>query len=269
MITNLLILVFVGLAALWFSNQGLFSALLHLVVTLCAGAIGFGLWEPLTLNYLLDRMPEYAWGVGLLVPFAVALLLLRTAVDWLVPGNVKFHNLVDSIGGGAVGVVNGMLAGGLLILGLQFVGNFALGGYQPYARSVDGAIERTQKLWIPVDDFAGSVFTGLSAGAFQPLDGKTMPVYQPNIIEAAGTFRLTSRDGARRAIRPAWTSCAGRASVFPALRPACRRVRHSNRTTRGYHSNNSSSEKALVAAAEWRCPDAAISDLHDRTGNCR
>jgi len=203
MIANLLIFVFIILAALWFSNQGLFSSLLHLVLTLCAGAIGIALWEPLTLNYLINRIPEYAWGVGLIVPFAVALLLLRTAADWLVPGNVKFHNLVDSIGGGAVGVVNAMLAGGLLIVGLLFVSQFAIGGYQPYAIGVDGKVERVQSLWIPVDQFAASVFTGLSAGSLQPLGGQTMPVYQPNLAEAAGRYRLASRDGARSSIRPA------------------------------------------------------------------
>jgi len=203
MIANILLFVFIALAALWFSNQGLFSAILHLILTLGAGAIAFALWEPLTMGFLINRMPEYAWGVGLLVPFALALLLLRVVVDLLVPGNVKFHNLVDMIGGGAVGVIAAVLAGGVLVIGLQFITGFDLGGYKPYAIGVDGEIQRAEKLWIPVDDMAGSAFTTLSGGSLVPWSGKTMATYQPNITQMAGTYQLTSRAGARASIRPA------------------------------------------------------------------
>lgn len=209
MITNLLIVVFVILAALWFSNQGLFSSLLHLIVTLCAGALAFAFWEPLTINYLIDRMPEYAWAVGLLVPFILALLLIRVVLDKLVPGNVKFHNLVDMFGGGAVGAIAGILAAGVLVIGLQFISGFGLGGYKPFAIGVNGQIDRAAKLWIPVDDIAGSTFTTLSGGTFLPWSGKSLGVYQPNIVERAGTYSLNSRDGARNAIRPANVEVTG------------------------------------------------------------
>jgi len=209
MIANLLIIVFILLAALWFSNQGLFSALLHLIVTLCAGALAFAFWEPLTIGFLIDRMPELAWGVGLLVPFIAALLLIRVVLDMLVPGNVQFHNLVDMIGGGGVGILSAILAGGVLMIGLQFISGFDIGGYKPYSISVNGKPERTETLWVPVDQMAGTMLTQLSGGPFLPWSGKSLGVYQPNVVERAGVFQLNSRTGARNAIRPANVELTG------------------------------------------------------------
>ena len=86
MILNLLVIVFVlGMAIMW-STYGLFSAFLHLLVVIVAGALAFAFWEPLVYNLLLGFMPSYAWGLGLVGLFAVLLIAPAAAAGLLRPG---------------------------------------------------------------------------------------------------------------------------------------------------------------------------------------
>ena len=129
---NILILLILAIMAWWWTSQGLFSGFIHLVCTIFAGAIALALWEPLVYGFLLSRMPEYAWGVGLLVPFAAALLLARTIADKTVPGNLSFHNIPDAVGGGFMGFCSAVLTAGFLVIGLQMIGLPDLLGYTAY-----------------------------------------------------------------------------------------------------------------------------------------
>lgn len=203
MIANLLNIAFIGLLALWFSTQGLFSALLHLVLTVLAGAIAFACWEPLVYDYLLARMPEIAWSAGLIAPFVLALLLLRLVTDKLVPGNVKFPPLADQIGGGAVGFLSGVLTAGLLLIGMSYNAPFSFGSFERY--QLDGKGEQVVKdsLWISSDTIASSVFGMLADGSLSPAFADiTLASTTPNLAEQSGAFRLTSRSGARATIMP-------------------------------------------------------------------
>src|SRR5688500_724868 len=99
-----LIVIFFICAMIWmWANQGLFSALIHLILTIIAGCIAFMLWEPFVYGFLINRMQEQAWGLGLMIPFAVSLICLRTVFDKVVPGNVNFHNIADNVGGAVCG----------------------------------------------------------------------------------------------------------------------------------------------------------------------
>ena len=74
MILSILIIIVIALTAFWWGNQGSFSAMLHMLCALVAGAIGFAAWEPLT-HMLLDAdglprfVAQFPWGLGLAVPF--------------------------------------------------------------------------------------------------------------------------------------------------------------------------------------------------------
>ena len=50
---NIILLGLIGLIAYWWANQGLFSAILHLLCVIVAGAVAFGVWEPLVYGLLL------------------------------------------------------------------------------------------------------------------------------------------------------------------------------------------------------------------------
>ena len=93
---NLLVIAFAGLIAYWWANQGLFSALIHLVCVIVAGALAFATWEPFTGIVLgVPALEPYARGIALLAPFALYLFLARLAGDKLVPDNLNFPHAVN------------------------------------------------------------------------------------------------------------------------------------------------------------------------------
>ncbi|MEX0886275.1 MAG: hypothetical protein WD009_07540 [Phycisphaeraceae bacterium] len=195
MIANLLVLAFVLFMAYYWATQGLYSAFMHLCIVLVAGTIAFALWEPLSM-LLLDYVPRIApvaWGLGLILPFLVALSAMRLSIDKLLPGNMQFMHAVSLGGGGVCGGAAGILTAGVIVIGLSFlpVGT-SLAGYQPYAAGSGGRIESTeQRLWINVDGMAASVFTHLSRGPFHPVGGDyALADAHPDLRLAAGAFRL-------------------------------------------------------------------------------
>ena len=52
MILSILIIIVIALSAFWWGNQGAFSALLHMLCALVAGAVAFAGWEPLAYMLL-------------------------------------------------------------------------------------------------------------------------------------------------------------------------------------------------------------------------
>ena len=93
MILSVLIIIVIALAAFWWGNQGAFSALLHMLCALVAGAVGFAVWEPLAFMFLNagglpKSIPQFAWGLGLAIPFIVTFVVLRVLCDTLVKSNL-------------------------------------------------------------------------------------------------------------------------------------------------------------------------------------
>lgn len=191
MIANILVLLFLVLMAYWWGSvQGFFSAFIHLVITIVAGSLAIALWEPIVMGLLINSMPEYAWGVGLLVPFVVLLIVLRVAADKLVKANLQFKQAVNSLAGGLCGLLAGVLASGLTVIGAGFLPlDHDAGGYQPYAVDHAGAvISSGSGLWVPVDRHAAAFFTFLSGGSF--FSGYPLGQYQPELAMQASLFRM-------------------------------------------------------------------------------
>ncbi|MEM6458659.1 MAG: hypothetical protein AAF710_04640 [Planctomycetota bacterium] len=191
MILNLIIVAFVlGMAVMW-ATYGLFSALLHLLVVVVAGALAFAFWELWVYSLLMGVMPTYAWGVGLVLPFAVLLIGLRLAVDRLVRGNVKFPRLADQIVGGAVGATSGALTAGVAVIGIGFLPlPPAIGGVQPYEVFTDGSVAPKEGggLWLKVDSLAAGFYGRLSVGAFR--SATPLAYYLPGPDKRAVVHRL-------------------------------------------------------------------------------
>ncbi|MBI1367824.1 MAG: hypothetical protein GC162_04135 [Planctomycetes bacterium] len=200
---NLAIILILGFMIYWYGSQGVFSALLHLFITILAGVIAFALWEPLVYGWLLNRMPDSAWGVGLLLPFGCALIALRVPFDQFITGNQDFHNMVQRGVGGFLGFLAGVLTCGMLVIGLQMTGISSLLGYSGWDLNEAGQPERTQKLLIPVDSVASGFFTFLSRGAFAPITGHArLGTYHPNIAIEASLFTQPAFEPSRKALRP-------------------------------------------------------------------
>ena len=193
MILNLLVLAFVlGMAVMW-STYGLFSAMLHLLVVIISGALAFAFWELVVYALLLDFMPGYAWGLGLLGTFLILLIGLRQALDNLVRGNVKFPRLADQLLGGACGAMAGVLTTGIAVIAMGFLPlPVSMAGYQPYEVQSNGQVapRPDSGLWIPVTDLTQGFYNRLSAGAFSPWSGSSLAGWLPDLAQQATVHRL-------------------------------------------------------------------------------
>ncbi|MEM1107913.1 MAG: CvpA family protein [Planctomycetota bacterium] len=191
MIVNLVIIVFVlGMAVMW-STYGLFSALLHLLSVIVAGALAFAFWELWVDKLLIGFMPSYAWGVGLLLPFAVILIVVRLSLDNFVGGNMQFPRLVNQAVGGVVGACSGILTAGIALLGVSFLPlPDAVAGYRPYEVNSVGEVVPVEggALWLGVDQMTANFYNRLSGGAFST--STPLSHYQPDIARASNVHRL-------------------------------------------------------------------------------
>lgn len=189
MILNLVVIAFILAMAYWWSLQGFFSAFLHMIIVIVAGAVAFAAWEPLAF-LVMGFQPMIAWGVALILPFLVVLIVLRIVSDRTIRKNVQFPNLVNNILGGVCGAVAGVLTAGITVLGIGFLPlPSSLAGYEPYVIASGGQVTPGgTDLWIGVDDIAGSVFGGLSNGAFS--SSAPLATHQPDLASQAVLFRM-------------------------------------------------------------------------------
>jgi len=197
-ILNLLVIGFAGLIAYWWANQGLYSSVLHLACVICAGVLAFATWEPITGIFAgVPSLLAYSKGIGLLLPFAVYLFVLRLLADKLAPDNLNFPHWANLSLGGAFGVASGVLTVGIALIGI---------GHTHSSKDllgVTGAVRTTNTrgqpkldstaLWIPVHIMTGNFYAMLSKSAFAPtLSRPTLASEYPMIgQQALGLHRDT------------------------------------------------------------------------------
>jgi hypothetical protein len=100
MILSLIVIVLVGVIAYIWASRGFFSALVHMLCVLIAGAIALGVWEPVAYwmlgkNGVSEMFIDMAWGVSLAVPFAAVLAVLRLATNKLLPSNADLDGVTN------------------------------------------------------------------------------------------------------------------------------------------------------------------------------
>jgi len=207
-----ILLVLLGLIAIW-STYGVFSALLHLIIVVAAGTIAFAVWEPLAF-WLLGRMPAYAHGVGLLAPFTLLIIFFRALFDRLCRMNVHVPRIADQIGGGVCGLLSGILAIGVLLIGVNFLpaAKDAM-GWEPYKIEANKVVANPEgQLWsfLRVHKTAGSFFTMLSGGSMSPMGSDPgMSEARPNVAERAMRSRSPYDTNQFRSAHPDTISVVG------------------------------------------------------------
>ena len=107
MIINLFLVVFLLFMVYWWSVQGLFSGVMHLVSVIVAGSLAFAMWEPITNGIFMraSSIAPYAWGLGLIVPFVILLTVLRVLGDKFIGRNMYFQPIISQVGGGVAGPI--------------------------------------------------------------------------------------------------------------------------------------------------------------------
>ncbi len=195
MFLNLAVVVFVLLIGYWWANQGLFSAIIHLVCVIVAGALALAFWEPFAYGLLMrgSFFDPYAVGAGLLIPFVVALVILRLTTNKLVPANVLLPKWANLSLGYPVGLASGVLTIGLLLIGLGMMqSDRSLLGFVGYGRANAGKVAQISSLWLPVHQLTDAFYSRLSVGALstsQPLRHYNPQLYQQSASLLRDSFR--------------------------------------------------------------------------------
>jgi hypothetical protein len=192
MIMNLLVIAIVfGVGLTWGlrgKGRGLFSAMIATLCVVIAGAVAFAAWEPLVYTFLLERMPDLAWGLGLLLPFCIALGILRSIAEISVPKNMQLDDATNFVGGTAFGLVSGVIVAGIFVTSLSFMrfGPTMLG----YRAVTDdrGNLTADRSLWIPADKITIGFYEYLSSGVL----GTSTPLAEraPRLHEQAAMARM-------------------------------------------------------------------------------
>ena len=199
-IFNIAIVGLVLLIAYWWSNEGLFSAVLHMVCVITAGAFALALWEPLTMWIMSGgSFDNYAWGFSLVGVFAITLLALRVASDKIAPANIQFPSWANLAFGGAAGFVSGVLSVGICLIGAGYVQSTNhIMDYRGTARAEAGKeIEKVNAPWLDVTYLTSAFYSKLSVGTLHPdlFGGMPLQQFNPRMDEQATLLRDTVQEG--------------------------------------------------------------------------
>src|SRR6266542_1268208 len=119
MILGLIVILLIAGITYWHYAQGFFSATFSAVSAVLAAVLAVSYHEVLVISLLRGAVADYAHGMMLVALFALIYIILRTAFDNLVHGNLRLPVIVDRIGGAAMGLIAGFFAGGMFALAAQ------------------------------------------------------------------------------------------------------------------------------------------------------
>lgn len=221
MILSLIVILGTLLLAFLWSTRGFFSALVNLACTIAAGAIAFAFWEPLGYKFLsmaphrgaMAGLEGAAWGLALMVPFALSYVVLRGIEMAVLRGNVIVSTAANYAGGGVCGLLASIICMGIITLGLS---NMRFGtelmGHNAMAWAPNGSVVRQNKLLLPVDDITAGLYGKLSERAFA--SSEPLAKWHPDFAEVGHSNRMSFGDGRNRnAMRPNEYTVAGRFTV--------------------------------------------------------
>ncbi len=195
------LLVLLACAYIWLT-RGFFSALIHMICTVIAGAIAFGVFEAVGY-FLLDTLDPLGpwggavWSFSLGGTFAIALILIRFGVDRLLPANVAVPTVVNYIGGGLCGLVAGVISSGIMVLSISSLRlETAFWDYTPVAYNPTGNPVHNKALWVPVDRITVGLYGHLSERALRIDD--PLARWHPELADEGTAMRMNPFDGKGR-----------------------------------------------------------------------
>jgi len=158
----LVVLMLALVAAITFFQivQGVFSALIMMMLTIISALVAFEYYMPMAEALLYAPQPAHAQGASMIALFVGTLFALRLAADQLIRGNVVMNVWTNRIGAGAAGLVTGIVLVGVLGVAIQLlpVGESFLGFV-----SHDDALEPNQTLL--ASDITLNAMGALSGGS--------------------------------------------------------------------------------------------------------
>lgn len=208
---SLILLVLLLAIALMQGSQGLFSALIMTVLTICCAAAALGTYDWVAIHWLAPAWkPDYAHAIALAAIFGIPLVILRVLADKLVRRACLLPAWVDRVGGGFCGLITALLMVGIIAHTLQMIPfNGVILGYSRVARAVrqetEGAAAQEppapdapeRDYWLKPDRFALGFASVLSAGVFN--SEKILGYDTPDLVQAVGWIAAVPSEVSRYA----------------------------------------------------------------------
>lgn len=204
-----ILLMFILLFAIAYfqATQGLFSALVMLILTICCAAASFGSFEEIaSMDYCITYIgPDLAHPVALGLIFGVPLLVLRLVFDKVIRRSCLLPAMVDRVGAGLCGFLTSLIMVGMIATCLQMIPlGESIIGYQRFVPAIKNSEqpppkpnEAERNLWLQPDHFAAGTASHLSNGIFSHQQ-EFSQVY-PNFIQQAGWVNTLNHEVSRYA----------------------------------------------------------------------
>lgn len=139
--------------------------------------------------------------LGLL--FFLFLVIFRVASDLFIPFDIPLPPIANTIGGGIVGFIAGILTIGMVSISCGFIqGPTELMGFRGWARGAEsqGAPKQFNQMLIPVANWTENFYRQLSLGSMSPSGKYAMATHFPRLADTAlSLHRDTFRGGDGRA----------------------------------------------------------------------
>jgi hypothetical protein len=179
--------------------RGFFSALIHMVCTIVAGAIAFAAWEPVTMLLMQSggSLIDWAHGLGLALPFALSLIVLRLGTNALLPKNVDLDGITNLAGGAVCGLIAGTLTVGIFVISLGYLRlETTIMGYEPITFSNNGSLVRTGGLLMPADKLTATFYSVMSDSTFRTEEN--LAKWHPDLQDEGPLLRINFDKGKSR-----------------------------------------------------------------------
>ncbi|MCC6323060.1 MAG: hypothetical protein IT438_16680 [Phycisphaerales bacterium] len=200
--------VVLAIAYIW-GSRGFFSALIHMLCVIVAGAIAFAAWEPVASMIIRSGakggsqwMIDVGYGVGLALPFALALAVLRLATNGLIGKNIDLDGATNMIGGALCGVISGVLTVGIGLISVSALRvEQAFLGWKPIVTGDNGSLKYGDQLWLPAERWTGRFYEMMSNSTFRVEDN--LAKWRPNVADEGSLLRINFDDGKSKNVIPA------------------------------------------------------------------
>ncbi len=164
---NLLVLLMLVLITFFQSLQGLFAAMILLVLSIVSSVLAFSFYEDLYKGLVAQWLPGEGEAVSLMLLFLGTLILLRLGADFGIKGNVQIPEKADRIGGGILGFLAAMVMTGMTMTAVQMLPfDQQVLGFSRYEMA-NGRLS-TKGIWFRADSFAvglaGTILDGSLTG---------------------------------------------------------------------------------------------------------
>jgi hypothetical protein len=206
---NIVVLCLILAITFMHSIFGLYSGVIHVCCCILAALVAFGFFEPLTL--LLTREaglhPAYTEPCCLLLLFVVTLIVLRSAADNLLRGNVQLPQYLDTGGAIVLGFIGAEIVVGVLVISVLML---PLGGrvmgFSRFERDPESRDENNlarferNSVWLMPDEFTVGLVRQISGGSLRattPL-AAVYPSFTEWVFYSGNTVQWESSPGVHR-----------------------------------------------------------------------